>query len=76
MKTTLTSSSDSIEIIVETTDWKFPNHTYVLQGGLMIGYKKKGTNNFKLFRPTNFNKKYRTFVKAPACDYEDVMVAI
>lgn len=66
----------SIEVIRETTDWKYPNHVYVLQNGQMIGYKKNGTNSFKFFSPVHFNKKYRKFVKASASDVEDVMMAV
>ena len=65
-----------IEVLRETTDWAYPNHTYVLQNGQLIGYKKKGTDTFKFFSPIHFNKRYRTFAKAPASDVEDAMIAI
>lgn len=53
-----------IEILRETTEWEFPNGTYILNKGQLVGFQKKGESEFVKFRkPLNFNKKRRTFVK-------------
>lgn len=55
-----------MEAIRETTDWEFPNHTYLLDGTTLVAYIKQGTTEVKLLKNgiKNFDKRRRTFEKA------------
>ena len=49
----------------ETTDWKTPNHTYLLNDSkqYMHGYIQLGTTDVKMFKsPIRFDTRGRTFV--------------
>jgi len=53
-------------LVKETTKWesKTPNHHYLLSSnkGTIYGYIPRGSKELKLFKkPTNFDKRYRTF---------------
>jgi hypothetical protein len=61
-----------MEILKETTNWKYPNHTYFVDGTKLIGYIPQGNTKYDgikdkpiLFDPPlkNFNKRGRTFIK-------------
>ena len=54
-----------MEILEETTNWKYPNHTYFIDGTKLIGYIPQGKDKPILFdRPLkNFSKRGRTFTK-------------
>jgi len=55
------------EILRETTEWEFPNNTYALHKGQLVGYRKPSDLKFTRFqKPLNFSKKRRTFVKIKA----------
>ena len=50
----------------EVTDWKYPNHTYILnQKGALVAYIKEGSNELiELSTPmTQFSKSRRKFKK-------------
>lgn len=52
------------EYFQETTDWEFPNHTYIVENGKMVGYIKEGTTEELMFKqPKTFDKKRRKFKK-------------
>lgn len=55
-----------MEALRETTDWEFPNHTYLLDGTTLVAYIKQGTTEVTLLKNgiKNFDKRRRTFVKA------------
>jgi len=54
-----------MEILEETTNWKYPNHTYFVDGTKLIGYIPQGKDKPILFdHPLkNFSKSRRTFIK-------------
>ena len=52
------------QVLQETTEWNgvFPNHIYILEGSMMIGYVRSGTTTPVFFKtPSQFSKKNRTF---------------
>jgi hypothetical protein len=55
-----------MEAIRETTDWEFPNHTYLLDGATLVAYIKKGETEPFYFKSgiKHFDKRGRTFAKA------------
>ena len=56
-----------VKHIKETTDWKFSNHTYILnEKNELVGYIKEGTKEEIIFKSPmkNFSKSKRTFVNA------------
>jgi hypothetical protein len=55
-----------MEALRETTDWKYPNHVYLVDGTNLVAYIKKGTKvPFYFSKPiTAFSRSGRTFVKA------------
>tara|TARA_R100000231_G_scaffold89814_1_gene67867 strand:+ start:974 stop:1159 length:186 start_codon:yes stop_codon:yes gene_type:complete len=52
-----------IQILKETTEWSYPNHTYFVENNTKcIGYMKEGTKKtIWLKKPLNFSKSRRTF---------------
>jgi|ETNmetMinimDraft_5_1059913.scaffolds.fasta_scaffold12587_5 hypothetical protein len=54
-----------MEILEETTNWKYPNHTYFVDGTKLIGYIPQGKDKPILFdHPLkNFSKRGRAFIK-------------
>jgi hypothetical protein len=54
-----------MEVILETTEWDTPNHTYVLnKAGKLVGYRKATTGEICVSkRPLMFDKKRRKFKK-------------
>lgn len=53
-----------MEAIRETTDWEFPNHTYLLDGGNLIAYCPVGGVPFYFKAPIKlFDRKGRKFEK-------------
>ena len=61
-----------MEAVRETTDWEFPNHTYLLDGTTLVAYIKQGTTEVTLLKNgiKNFDKRRRTFVKADKALFE------
>lgn len=55
-----------MEALREVTEWKYPNHTYLLDGTNLVAYIKKGTKDaFYFSKPiTGFSRSGRRFVKA------------
>jgi hypothetical protein len=55
-----------MEAVRETTDWEFPNHTYLLDGTTLVAYIKKGETEPFYFKNgiKNFDKRRRTFERA------------
>jgi hypothetical protein len=50
----------------ETTQWKIPNHIYLLSTdkSKMYGYVRRGTDQAETFKkPYRFDARYRTFVE-------------
>ena len=45
------------------TDFKMPNHTYIMNGTTCVGYIKEGTTEEIMFNhpSKNFDKRYRKF---------------
>jgi len=55
-----------MKILKETTNWKFPNHTYYLndEQDKVLGIKQEGTNEVQMFKqPLRFQKRNRTFIE-------------
>ena len=54
----------SVQVLEETTKWKYPNHIYVLNSsGKMLGYHSV-QHGWQVFnRPLLFEKRYRSFKK-------------
>ena len=50
-----------MQVIRETTDWKYPNHVYILTGGRLVAYKNVLNKKFSQFsKPMHFDKNYRS----------------
>jgi len=71
MKTTA-----NIEVLHETTDWDYPNHTYILRNGMLIAYIREGENNLEHLTPKFFDKKSRFFNKDKTVLFQDVFLSI
>jgi len=54
-----------IQILKETTEWSYPNHTYFVENNTkLFAYMKEGTNKtIELKKPLSFSKSRRTFKK-------------
>ena len=54
-----------MKFLQETTVWEdnTPNHIYMFEYGMCVGYIKKGTTEQIMFKVPSkqFNKRYRTF---------------
>ena len=57
-----------MQVLQETTDWEFPNHTYLLDGSKLVAYIKQGTKEpIYLNKPIKgFDQRYRKFVELKA----------
>lgn len=70
------SSTKKIEVLKETTDWTFPNHTYVLENGRLVAYKRKGFDGLMRLSSSTFIKKRRTFVNVKGEELKEIMQAL
>jgi len=70
------NNTKKIEVLKETTDWAFPNHTYVLENGRLVAYKRKGCNELMRLSPSTFIKKRRTFVNVKGEELKEIMHAL
>ena len=70
------NNTKKIEVLKETTDWTFPNHTYVLENGRLVAYKRKGCNELMRLSPCTFIKKRRTFVNVKGEELNDIRQAL
>ena len=70
------NNTKKIEVLKETTDWTFPNHTYVLENGRLVAYKRKGCNELMRLSPCTFIKKRRTFVNVKGEELKELMQAL
>jgi len=70
------NNTKKIEVLKETTDWAFPNHTYVLENGRLVAYKRKGCNELMRLSPCTFIKKRRTFVNVKGEELKEIMHAL
>ena len=54
-----------IQILKETTEWSYPNHTYYVENNnKLVAYMKEGTNKkINLKKSLQFSKSRRTFKK-------------
>lgn len=61
-----------MEALRETTDWPYPNHTYLLNGTTLVAYIKQGTTEAIFLKSgiKHFDKRGRTFAKADAGLFE------
>jgi len=54
-----------VQILKETTDWEFPNHTYIIDAvsKRLIAYIKAGTDELIRFsgKGLQFDRRFRTF---------------
>lgn len=63
------------EILMETTDWDFPNHTYLVSNGKLIAYLNVLTNEVKKLKGNAyFDKRNREFKKVKNAKLEKLMV--
>jgi hypothetical protein len=56
----------TFDLLLEVTDWEYPNHTYLHRGkdGKIYGYIKSGTTDMEMFKkPMMFYKSKRKFKK-------------
>jgi hypothetical protein len=70
------SKTKKIEVLKETTDWTFPNHTYVLENGRLVAYKRKGSDELTRVSPSTFIKKRRTFGNTKGDELKQIMQAL
>ena len=70
------NNTKKIEVLKETTDWAFPNHTYVLENGRLVAYKRKGCTELMRLSPCTFIKKRRTFVNVKGEELKEIMHAL
>jgi hypothetical protein len=70
------SNTKKIEVLKETTDWIFPNHTYVLENGRLVAYKRKGFDGLMRLPSSTFIKKRRTFVNVKGEELKEIMQAL
>lgn len=66
-----------MQVIRETTDWKYPNHIYVLEGGRLVAFKSGMTGEFTQFSSSmHFDKNYRSFEHVSGVELEDLVLAV
>ena len=66
-----------MEVILETTDWDTPNHTYVLNdAGKLAGYRKASGEIVVSKRPLMFDKKRRKFKKVVDKELVDAILNV
>jgi hypothetical protein len=66
-----------MQVIRETTDWKHPNHVYILDGGRLLAYKNSLNKKFFQFsKPIHFDKNYRSFEHVTGHELEDLVLAV
>ena len=71
------SKTKKIEVLKETTsDWNYPNHTYVLENGRLVAYKRKGFDGLIRLSSSTFIKKRRTFVNVKGEELKEIMQAL
>jgi hypothetical protein len=70
------TKTQKIEVLQETTQWDWPNHTYVLLNGRLIAYKRHDHDHFTSCTAMTFNKQYRTFKKIQGLDLQDILMAV
>ena len=64
-----------MEVILETTDWDTPNHTYVLNdAGKLVGYRTAGGEIRVSKKPIRFEKRYRKFKKVVDNELVDAII--
>lgn len=66
-----------MQVIRETTDWKTPNHTYVLEHGRLVAYKNALNGQFTRFSGSmHFDKNYRSFEQVSGVELEDLVLSV
>lgn len=66
-----------MQVIRETTDWKYPNHVYILTGGRLVAYKNVLNEKFSQFsKPMHFDKNYRSFENVSGVELEDLVLTV
>ena len=51
-----------MKALKEITNWKYPNHTYLLEHGRCVGYLQEGQTQAQMFKkPLSFSKSRRKF---------------
>lgn len=65
-----------MEILRETTEWDFPNHTYLVNEKNQLVAFQNGFGIQVLKKPINFDKRYRKFVKVENIELSKVSKAV
>lgn len=54
-----------MQVLRETTNWRYPNHDYAINDkGMLFAFRRKGDKDWQKFsKPKNFSRRLRSFKK-------------